>query len=115
MGALSLQNQTSEKLSLNYFLSTFNTNETEYFDLLGEYRLDELERDLSSDQYGDVAYNRGVGAFLNHARNELSANVFNFYHKGNLNTRKQKTSWGLKLQAENVNNKIKDHCQQQKI
>ena len=100
MGALSLQHQTSEKLSLNYFLSTFNTNETEYFDLLGEYRLDELERDLSSDQYGDVAYNRGVGAFLNHARNELSANVFNFYHKGNLNTGKQKTSWGLKLQAE---------------
>lgn len=108
MGALSLQHQTSEKLSLNYFLSTFNTNETEYFDLLGEYRLDELERDLSSDQYGDVAYNRGVGAFLNHARNELSANVFNFYHKGNLNTGKQKTSWGLKLQAENVNNKIKE-------
>ena len=33
------------------------------FWLIGEYRLDELERDLSSDQYGDVAYNRGVGAF----------------------------------------------------
>ena len=108
MGALSLQHQTTENLTLNYFISTFKTNETEYFDLLGEYRLDELERDLSSDQYGDVAYNRGVGAFLNHARNELLANVFNFYHKGNLNTGKQKTSWGLKLQAENVYNNIKE-------
>ena len=108
MGALSLQHQTTEKLSLNYFISTFNTNETEYFDLLGEYRLDELERDLSSSQYGDVAYNRGVGAFLNHARNELRANVINLYHKGSFNTGKNKTNWGLKLQSESVNNTIKE-------
>ena len=108
MGALSLQHQTTEKLSLNYFISTFNTDETEYFDLLGEYRLDELERDLSSDQYGDVAYNRGVGAFLNHARNQLKANVINFYHKGDFINKKQKTSWGLKLQGEKVTNDIKE-------
>ena len=108
MGALSLQNQTTEKLSLNYFISTFNTDETEYFDLLGEYRLDELERDLSSDQYGDVAYNRGVGAFLNHARNQLKANVINFYHKGDFINKKQKTSWGLKFQGEKVTNDIKE-------
>ncbi|RPG79006.1 MAG: TonB-dependent receptor [Crocinitomicaceae bacterium TMED135] len=108
MGALSLQHQTTEKLSLNYFFSTFNTDETEYFDLLGEYRLDELERDLSSDQYGDVAYNRGVGAFLNHARNQLKANVINFYHKGDFINKKQKTSWGLKLQGEKVTNDIKE-------
>ena len=108
MGALSLQHQTTEKLSLNYFISSFNTDETEYFDLLGEYRLDELERDLSSDQYGDVAYNRGVGAFLNHARNQLKANVINFYHKGDFINKKQKTSWGLKLQGEKVTNDIKE-------
>ena len=108
MGALSLQHKTTEKLSLNYFISTFNTDETEYFDLLGEYRLDELERDLSSDQYGDVAYNRGVGAFLNHARNQLKANVINFYHKGDFINKKQKTSWGLKLQGEKVTNDIKE-------
>ena len=108
MGALSLQHQTTEKLSLNYFISTFNTDETEYFDLLGEYRLDELERDLSSDQYGDIAYNRGVGAFLNHARNQLKANVINFYHKGDFINKNQKTSWGLKLQGEKVTNDIKE-------
>ena len=108
MGALSLLHQTNEKLSLNYFISTFNTDETEYFDLLGEYRLDELERDLSSDQYGDVAYNRGVGAFLNHARNQLKANVINFYHRGDFINKKQKTSWGLKLQGEKVTNDIKE-------
>ena len=82
MSALTLKHKVSEKLNLNYFISTFNTDETEFFDVLGEYRLDELERDLGSDEYGEVAYNRGVGAFLNHARNQLKANVYNIYHKG---------------------------------
>jgi hypothetical protein len=108
MGAISLKHRKSEKLSLNYFISTFNTDETEYFDLLGEYRLDELERDLGSDQYGNVAYNRGVGSFLNHARNQLKANVLNFYHKGDFVNNNQKISWGIKFQGEQVQNKIKE-------
>mgnify|MGYP000898918767 CR=1 FL=1 len=70
--------------------------------------LDELERDLGSDQYGSVAYNRGVGSFLNHARNQLKANVLNFYHTGDLVNNNQKTSWGIKLQGEQVQNKIKE-------
>ena len=108
MGAISLKHRKNENLSLNYFISTFNTDETEYFDLLGEYRLDELERDLGSDQYGSVAYNRGVGSFLNHGRNQLKANVLNFYHTGDFVNNNQKTSWGIKLQGEQVQNKIKE-------
>ena len=63
MGAIALTHRPNDNLTLQYFSSTFNTDETEYFDLLGEYRLDELERDLGSQEYGEVAYNRGVGAF----------------------------------------------------
>ena len=50
MGALSLRHQTTEKLSLNYFISTFNTDETEYFDLLGfnDPNVNEARRKLSS-------------------------------------------------------------------
>ena len=36
------------------------------------YWLDELERDFGSDELGEAAINRGVGAFLNHARNRLA-------------------------------------------
>ena len=108
MSALSLKHQVNEKLTLNYFASTFNTDETEYFDVLGEYRLDELERDLGSDEYGEVAYNRGVGAFLNHARNQLEANVFNVYHKGNFQQNNAKTEWGFKIQQDQVTNRINE-------
>ena len=108
MSALTLKQRVSEKLNLNYFVSTFNTDETEFFDVLGEYRLDELERDLGSDEYGQVAYNRGVGAFLNHARNELKANVYNIYHKGDFQQDNSRTNWGVKFQRDYVTNNINE-------
>ena len=77
MGTVSLNHQFNDYLTLKYFASTFNTHETEYFDVLGQYSLDELETDLGSDDYGQIAYNRGVGGFLNHARNEINAQVYN--------------------------------------
>ena len=108
MGAIALTHRPNDNLTLQYFSSTFNTDETEYFDLLGEYRLDELERDLGSQEYGEVAYNRGVGAFLNHARNQLNANVYNIYHKGAFSKENHKFCWGVKAQQEYVTNYIKE-------
>jgi len=108
MGAIALTHRPNDHLTLQYFSSTFNTDETEYFDLLGEYRLDELERDLGSQEYGEVAYNRGVGAFLNHARNQLNANVYNVYHKGAISKENHRFCWGVKAQQEHVTNYIKE-------
>ena len=108
MGAAALTHKPNDNLTLKYFTSTFNTHETEYFDVLGQYFLDELETDLGSDNYGEVAFNRGVGSFLNHARNELNANVYNFYHRGFYSKEKHKTCWGFKAQSEFVTNSIKE-------
>ena len=108
MGTAALVHKPNEKLTLKYFTSTFNTDETEYFDVLGQYSLDELETDLGSDDYGQIAYNRGVGGFLNHARNQLNARVYNIYHRGYYNQENHKTSWGLKAQQEFVTNNIKE-------
>ena len=83
-----------------------NLGEIEYFDLLGEYRLDELERDLGNDNYGNVAYTRGVGSFLNHARNSIDATVINAYHKGTYSKNSSKLSWGAKIQHEIIRDKM---------
>lgn len=129
LGAASVEQRFNHnKLKLNYVTSIFRTVESEHFDILGEYKLDELERDLGSDQFGEVAYNRGVGAFLNHARNDLDALVFNAYHNGsfvnsskrwsNLDPIKKSNSkienvnskweWGIKYQNELINDRIKE-------
>ena len=108
MGAISLSNEPNDNLKLKFISSIYETHETEYFDVLGEYFLDELERDLGSDEYGDVAFNRGVGAFLNHARNKIDATVINAYHKGRLIKYNQTFDWGAKVQHEIISDQINE-------
>lgn len=108
MGALKLENEVTEKLNINFITSYYRSISSENFDLLGEYKLDELERDLGSDQYGKVAFNRGVGAFLKHARNTLDASVYNGSIKGNYSGEKYKWSFGTKLQREIINNDLSE-------
>jgi hypothetical protein len=105
-GALSFTTQVNEKLKLKHTVSTFFTREQEFYDVLGEYFLDELERDLGSEEFGDVAFNRGVGAFLEHARNELKANVTAAEHRGYYTTNTNAVQWGVKFQHENIEDEL---------
>lgn len=110
-GAASIENRPNDHLRLYYTTSMYRTVESEHFDLLGEYKLDELERDLGSDDFGDVAYTRGVGGFLEHARNDLDAFVANGYHRGILDwgkDYKNKFQWGVKYQHEIINDKMSE-------
>src|SRR5690606_26183390 len=53
--------------------SAYNTQESERFDIRGEYFLGEIEADLGDPNFGEVSNTVGVGGFLNHARNQLNA------------------------------------------
>ncbi|NDB35958.1 MAG: hypothetical protein EB023_11605, partial [Flavobacteriia bacterium] len=70
------------KTQLDFFVSTFQSDEREYFDIQGQYYINELETDPSKEEYGDSIAVLGIGSFLNHARNRLNANIFNIYHEG---------------------------------
>lgn len=102
-GALAL-NHTSENHRIRWITSAFQTAESETFDILGAYFLDELDRDLGSDELGEEAVNRGVGVFLNHARNRLYANVLSSALKGSsaFGHGNGFLEWGLKWQREQI-------------
>jgi len=106
-GALNLNYKTKDMV-LKLVASSFNTYETEDFDILGEYRLDELERDLGSDEFGEVARNIGVGGYLNHARNTIDATVSSVYHRGYLERGEHSIQWGTKLQHEEINDRLNE-------
>ncbi len=95
-------------VELKFITSVFTTLEDEKFDIEGAYRIDELERDISKDSFGDVKFNRGVGSYLEHARNRLDANVFNMEHKGKKIAGKHTTFWGIKYQHEMIKDKISE-------
>ncbi len=109
-GALNLNYRANNSTLLKFIASAFNTEEEENFDIIGLYRLDELERDLGSDQFGDVARNIGVGGFFNHARNRLDATVINLEHKGYKTWKEEKNylQWGASFQIENLSDRISE-------
>lgn len=101
-GAFSANYKNPNGLDLKFITSSYLTDEVETFDIEGAYRLDELERDLSSQEFGDVAFNRGVGGFIDHARNYLNAWVVSTEHKGSFKKESNKFHWGVKLQHEDI-------------
>ena len=90
--------------------SAFNTEESEHFDIFGQYFLDELDRDLGSDNFGDILTNRGVGGFLEHARNDLNASVINLAHTGTqqLKNNSHFLEWGARIQREIIEDKLSE-------
>ena len=107
-GALSTKYNPNTKLQLELTSSAFQTYEEENFDILGEYWLYQLDNNLGSDNFGDVAFDRGVGKYINHARNSLDARVINFSHKGNYSENNKNINWGMKFQNEKIDDKISE-------
>ncbi|MDG1475579.1 MAG: carboxypeptidase-like regulatory domain-containing protein [Vicingaceae bacterium] len=107
-GAISNTFTPKAGTELKFITSAFSTLEDESFDIEGAYRINELERDLSSDEFGDVKFNRGIGSFLDHSRNTLDAYVLNTEHKGKKIKGNHTTFWGVKYQREMIKDRISE-------
>ncbi len=108
LGAISGNYHPNLNLNLKFILSAFSTSEQETYDIMGQYFLNQLERNMSSSEFGDSILNLGIGTFLNHARNDLIAHVYSFSYKGAYNSEKHLINWGFKLQYEQVEDKINE-------
>jgi len=102
MGALTLQWNPNSRLNLRWGGSAYNTLESEHYDILGEYYLNELDRSLDSETYGDSIVNIGVGGYLEHARNELRGNIYTLTHRGTYRQGKHLMKWGIKYKHEHL-------------
>ncbi len=106
--SLSATYNPTKNTKLQFISSIFRTVESETFDIEGAYRLDELDRDLGSENFGEVKFNRGVGGFINHARNYLEANVANLQHKGTHYAKFAQLDWGVRYQIEEIKDQLKE-------
>ncbi len=106
--ALGAENKVSDNLRLQFNTSVFQTQEQEYFDVIGLYRLGELDNDLGSDDFGEVKFLRGVGGFQDFARNNLDAIIFTADHKGVYGDKDETWLWGLKYQRDDIIDRYKE-------
>lgn len=108
MAAVTSAHQLNKKTNIKLIASAFRSSETESYDIQGQYLLSELERDLGSENFGEVLFTRGIGTFLNHGRNELNAMVYNFAHIGESVVGKSRIHWGVRYQAENISDRLSE-------
>lgn len=113
MGALRLHYESKTEddkiLSLALTASGFQTVEQEFFDVEGQYILGQLDNSLGSESFGEVVATRGVGSYLNYARNELFAQVATLEHRGNIKVPgKNKLEWGVKFQHEHIDDRLNE-------
>ncbi len=109
LGALDLNFTPTEKLRLKLVLSQFYTSEREEFDIVGQYQLDEIERDFGSDNFGNVVRNLGVGGYLDHARNRLTGDVKSASVKGYLTQANHYIQFGTGVQVEKITDKLSEY------
>lgn len=108
MNGLTLNYDLGKYTNLKLIGSYFNSSEKEYFTTGGAYRLDQLDNELGSDNFGQARFNRGVGYFINHARNQLDATVASVGHKGSHITKNNALYWGVNFQQETINDKQRE-------
>jgi hypothetical protein len=101
-GAYTNTFKPNSNLSLKFIATGMRTIERESYDILGQYYLNELDKDLGSDNVGDSLMNIGVGSFLTHARNRFYADVFTLEHKANYKLNDHRISWGVQYKLESI-------------
>lgn len=97
-----------ENVVLKVIGSSYLANESETFDLIGQYFLNELDNTLGSTTYGDSLINVGIAGFMNHARNTLSANFYRVEHLGILTTASNILKWGVSSQHERIIDRLNE-------
>ena len=109
MGGLSTTFKPNSKTKLKLITSAYKANEEEKYTVQGQYYIDQLEADFGKDNFGQVAFNRGVGTFLNNGRNRIDATVLNIEHKGTriINSNSE-LLWGARYQREIIQDKLSE-------
>ncbi len=101
-GALNTSYQLNETTRLQLTTSRYNTQESEYFDILAQYNIGEVDTDLSSENFGKITFADAIGSQLNHARNDYDALIQQIYFRASYLKNNTSLEWGLKYQYENV-------------
>ncbi|MGK0127888.1 MAG: hypothetical protein ACI87F_001406, partial [Candidatus Azotimanducaceae bacterium] len=107
-GALKGTYQVNNNLNIDLTASSYNTQESEHYDILASYNLGEVDSNLGSETFGDVEFSEGIGSQLSHARNNLDALISNFQAKATFKKGNNQFDFGLKYQNEDIRDKLRE-------
>ena len=97
-GALNLTHTPSANHALTLNLSAYRTDEQETFDITSQYWLDDVDEDK----------NMGVGTYMEHARNYLTASVMSAGLSGKHTLGQHEMQWGTEYKREHITDDINE-------
>ena len=98
--------EVNENLNLQFIGSSFHTTEQEYFDILAQYRLGEVNSNIGDENLGEVEFSEGIGGQINHARNDLDALITTIEHRGDYKKNKNHFQWSIKYTNEDIRDRV---------
>ncbi|NRD22579.1 TonB-dependent receptor [Winogradskyella litoriviva] len=109
-GALKANYFVNEDLTLKLIGSAYHTTEQEYFDILAQYRLGEVNTNIGDENLGEVEFSEGIGSQLTHARNDLDAFIVNAEHRGDYKIDEETTiEWSAKYTNEDIRDRLVEY------
>jgi len=108
-GAMKASYDVSDNFTAKLIGSVYHTQEQEYFDILAQYRLGEVNTDIGSENLGEVEFSEGIGSQLTHARNDLDALIVNVEHKGNVKVDENTFEYGIKYTMEDIRDRVQEY------
>ena len=98
-GTASITRHFGDSTSIKFLTSAFHSKERETYDIMGQYWLDDTQ----------TQENLGVGTYMEHARNYLTADVVSFKLIGTHKTRHHDIEAGVTYKTEHVKEHAKEY------
>lgn len=106
LGALSADWRPNTDWRVKSHLAIQHINESERYDVQSQYWLYQIATGESSDDTS--RFDRGVGTFLEHARNRLTTDIATYALDANRYARLGCWDFGIKLQLERINDHLRE-------
>ena len=103
---LTWNQQLNTNLKLKWMISSFSDNESQNYDITGDYLFGERDFDKTSTDFGKIVNPLGVGSNQNFARDNLNIHLYSFAHKGYLNKGNQYLQWGASAELQTVQDQL---------
>ena len=98
-GTASIARHFSDSTTIKFLTSAFHTKESECYDIQGQYWLDDTQ----------TQENLGVGTYMEHARNYLTADVISFKLVGTHKTQYHDIEAGLTYKTEHIKEQSREY------
>ncbi len=103
---LTWNQQINSNLKLKWMISSFSDNESQNYDISGDYLFGERDFDKTSTDFGKIVNPLGIGSNQNFARDNLNIHLYSFAHKGYLNKGNQYLQWGVSAELQTVQDQL---------